>query len=110
MIRVQRSLRRSGSPPLCSVCDGRRDQEPIILCEDCIALGMVKSYCAFCKARLDLSTTEAQALFRRFGLWITHGGVTFLFPDGCARCRGDGGSAPEVYVLDEPELQHSRVA
>lgn len=110
MIRVLRSLRRPGSPPLCSVCDGRRSQEPIILCADCIDPGMVRSYCASCKARLDLSTREAQALFRRFDLSIMHGGVTFLFPDGCARCQMDGGSEPEVYVLDESELPYDRVA
>ncbi|MBI4435221.1 hypothetical protein HY630_00975 [Candidatus Uhrbacteria bacterium] len=109
MVRVQDSARRSDAP-LCSVCDGRRAQAPIILCVDCAHPDRVRTYCASCEMRLDLSLVEAQGLFHKFGLTITHPGVTLFFPDGCLDCRGLQCNAPEIYILDDPELHHGRVA
>ncbi|MBI5793622.1 hypothetical protein HZA87_00850 [Candidatus Uhrbacteria bacterium] len=109
MIRVRGSARRSDAP-LCSVCDGRRHQEPIILCADCAHPNRVRTYCASCKMRLDLSLQDARALFLKFGLTITHSGITFLFYDGCPCCRGEQCNAPEIYALDDPEFHHGREA
>lgn len=109
MARVKDSVRRSHTP-LCSVCDGRRTQAPIILCADCAAPTRVRTYCSSCEVRLDLSLEAAQKLFEKFGLMIAHPGVTLRFPDGCPDCRGEECSAPEVYILDDPDLHHGRVA
>lgn len=109
MARVQHSARRSHAP-LCSVCDGRRAQAPIILCADCAHPDRVRTYCAACEVRLDLSLAAAQELFRAFGLTLTCPGTTLLFHDGCPDCRGQDCQAPEAYILDDPELHHGRVA
>jgi len=58
---------------------------------------------------LDLSLEDARELFQKFGLTITHPGITLLFPDGCPDCRGEDCGSPEIYVLD-PEHHHGRVA
>jgi len=110
MARVRDSLRRPGTPPLCSVCDGRRQQEPIILCVDCAHPDRVRTYCALCKIRLDLALEDAQELFRKFGLTIPHSGITLLFHSGCPDCRAEECVAPEVYALDDPELNYGHVA
>ncbi len=110
MARVRDSLRRPGSPPLCSVCDGRRAQSPIILCADCAHSDRVRTYCASCRVRLDLSLENASKLFEKFGLLIPHPGITLFFQDGCPHCRGEECSVPEVYILDDPDLHHGRVA
>ncbi|MEK7619706.1 MAG: hypothetical protein AAB413_00490 [Patescibacteria group bacterium] len=109
MARDQDSARRSHAP-ICSVCDGRRAQAPVVLCADCAHPDRVRTYCAHCEVRLDLSLEGARELFGKFGLKITHPGVALLFPDGCPDCRGEDCPAPEVYILDDPELHHGRVA
>lgn len=101
MVKIRRSQRTS-TAPLCSVCDGRRRQEPIILCVECAHPDRVRTYCAVCDIRLDLSLAEAQEIFGLAGLTFKRTGVVLLFPDGCARCRDDH-SAPEIYVIDEPD-------
>ena len=87
MARDQDSARRSHAP-ICSVCDGRRAQAPVVLCADCAHPDRVRTYCAHCEVRLDLSLEGARELFGKFGLKITHPGVALLFPDGCPDCRG----------------------
>jgi hypothetical protein len=102
MVKIRPSVRQS-TAPLCSVCDGRRRQLPIILCVECAHPDRVRTYCAKCRIRLNLALEEAQDLFSKAGLTITRTGLVFLFPDGCASCCEDGGGAPEIYVIDEPQ-------
>ena len=96
-----RPSQRQSTAPLCSICDGRRKQKPIILCCDCAHPERVRTYCAGCDIRLDLSLEEAQALFATTGLTITRTGIAMLYPEGCPSCRDDGGSESEIYVIDE---------
>jgi hypothetical protein len=110
MVREIDSTRRAGSPPLCSVCDGRRSQEPIILCSDCVHPHRVHTYCALCNVRLQLTLEEAQALFSHFNLVPLRAGVTLLFHAGCPRCRQDRCGPPKIYVLDDPDPHHDHVA
>ena len=109
MERVMDSVRRSHAP-LCSVCDGRGAQAPIILCADCADPTRVRTFCASCKVRLDLSLEDARELLEKFGIAITHSGITFSFPDGCPSCRGQECGAPKIYALDDVQHPHGRVA
>lgn len=110
MVRVRDSLRRLGTQPLCSVCDERRGQDPVILCADCAHPDRVRTYCASCEGRLDLTLEGARELFALFGLTIQRSGVTLLFCDGCPDCRDGECTVPEIYLLEDPQLHHGRVA
>ncbi|MBI4437850.1 hypothetical protein HY631_02770 [Candidatus Uhrbacteria bacterium] len=103
MGRMIRSGRRAQAPPLCSVCDARGKQEPILLCVDCAHPDRVRTYCAACHGRLDLSLGQAQELFLRAGLTVRRTGVVFFYADGCPECCPDAGSDPDVYVLNTEE-------
>ena len=106
-MRVVRSVRRS-SAPLCSVCDGRLAQVPIMLCTDCVHPDRVRTYCAACECRLDLSLEDARTLFSVAGLQVPWTGIVLLFTSGCPTC-GDTFSAPTVFSMEKPE-PHDPVA
>ena len=106
---VRYSARRKTDTPFCSVCDGRRHQEPILLCVDCVHPDRVRTYCSSCRIRMDFSLKEAQELFSKTGLNLTYTGVVLLF-DGCSSCTHNGGSTPEIYVLDDQEVLRDLVA
>lgn len=110
MSRVVQSIRRSGSLPLCSVCDGRIEQEPILLCVDCVHKDRVRTFCAKCKERLDLSLQEARDLFKEVGYKITRTGTVVFFTEGCPSCCEDGGGNAMLLTGDFDESVHDRVA
>ena len=91
------------SAPLCSVCDGRLAQEPIILCSDCVHPDRVRTFCSHCELRLDLSLDEAIQLFAKSGLSLSQAGVCLLFTDGCPDCTQTTECSPPVIFTMEGE-------